>query len=224
MIASLCEGLERARLEKVRADAANVGGKGGASGVGLLLAPFERKDFIGLDLESRQNRKRAGGRFKKNLGDACLQAYLLEDALIYYEGALEVLRSCHDWLWLGSVLEALCCLTVIVAKQESHRLEKSRSLVRNAAKIDEKALLRRLPAKSNELVEKFRELVIHYSKYRQAGIIETEASVKAVRILTEKSFVGVVASTKTLAAAEFMQNVVFINLNLTDMEKVSNDV
>ena len=51
----------------------------------LLCAPFERKDFVGLDMESRNNRKRVVGRLKKNLADLSLQAGLLAEAWNYYQ-------------------------------------------------------------------------------------------------------------------------------------------
>ena len=35
----------------------------------LLCTPFEKKDFVGLDLESRANKKRIHGRYQKYLGD-----------------------------------------------------------------------------------------------------------------------------------------------------------
>lgn len=38
----------------------------------------------------------------------------------------------------------------------------------------------------DELLEKYHEAVVHYSKYRNAGVIETEASIKAVQILAEQ--------------------------------------
>ena len=49
-----------------------------------------------------------------------------------------------------------------------------------------------------------REIVVHYSKYRHAGVIETEACIKAVHVLIEQG--------NLLFASEFLQNVVFINL------------
>lgn len=39
--------------------------------VSLLLAPFEKKDFVGLDMESRVNKKRIMGRITKNLAGKC---------------------------------------------------------------------------------------------------------------------------------------------------------
>lgn len=82
--------------------------------VSLLLAPFEKKDFIGLDLESRNNRKRCVGRMTKHLGDLCLQAGLPADALYHYNSASNVLQAVNDWLWLGAAYEGLCVASVLV--------------------------------------------------------------------------------------------------------------
>lgn len=38
----------------------------------------------------------------------------------------------------------------------------------------------------DEILEKYHEAVVHYSKYRNAGVIETEASIKAVHVLSEQ--------------------------------------
>ena len=43
-------------------------------------------------------------------------------------------------------------------------------------------------------------------------MIETEASIKAVRVLTEQC--------NYMMAAEFLQNIVFINLQMNDVEKI----
>lgn len=51
-------------------------------------------------------------------------------------------------------------------------------------------------------------------QYRNAGVVETEASIKAVHVLIEQR--------RYLMAAEFLSNVVFINLQLSDEEKVKN--
>lgn len=72
--------------------------------VSLLLAPFEKRDFVGLDMESRSNRKRCLGRMTKHLGDLCLQAGLPGDALGYYTTAVESLRAINDWLWIGGIM------------------------------------------------------------------------------------------------------------------------
>ena len=41
--------------------------------------------------------------------------------------------------------------------------------------------------------------MVHYSKYRNAGVVETEASIKAVHVLIEQR--------KYLMAADFLANV-----------------
>ena len=66
--------------------------------------------------------------------------------------------------------------------------------------------------KASDIIDKYKECVVHYSKYRHAGVIETEASIKAVRVLTEQC--------NYLLAAEFLQNIVFINLQMNDEEKI----
>lgn len=82
--------------------------------VSLLLAPFEKKDFVGLDLESGNMRKRCVGRMTKHLGDLCLQAGLLADALYHYNSAANTLQAVKDWLWLGAAYEGLCAASVLV--------------------------------------------------------------------------------------------------------------
>ena len=82
--------------------------------VSLLLAPFERKDFVGLDLESRTNRKRCIGRMTKHLGDLSLQAGLVTEALSYYNSAVDILKAVNDWLWLGGAYEGLCAASVVL--------------------------------------------------------------------------------------------------------------
>lgn len=64
-----------------------------------------------------------------------------------------------------------------------------------------------------EIAKKYREAIVHYSKHKNAGIVETEASFKATRISIEQNC--------TLQAASFLNNVVFINLTLSEQEKVT---
>lgn len=63
-----------------------------------------------------------------------------------------------------------------------------------------------------EISEKYRIAIIHYSKYQNAGIIETEACFKAARIAVEQN--------NSLHASSFLQNVIFINLTLSEQEKI----
>ena len=162
----------------------------------LLCAPFERKDFVGLDMESRNNRKRVVGRLKKHLGDLSLQAGLLAEAWNYYQVAADVLKPANDWLWLGASLEGLCAVSVCLQDQQSRGVS-----------VGSRGL------SDHDMVEKYREAVIHYGKYKHAGIIETEASIKAVLVLIDQG--------NYLLAAEFLQNIVFINLQMNDAEKIA---
>ena len=81
---------------------------------------------------------------------------------------------------------------------------------RGGIEADEK-FKKRIVSK-RELVDNLKQIVVSYSKYRHAGVMETEASIKAVQVL--------IAQGNILYAAEFLQNVVFINLNMSDEEKV----
>lgn len=41
---------------------------------------------------------------RKHVGDLCLQAGMLQDALVHYHMAVELLRAVNDFLWLGGEL------------------------------------------------------------------------------------------------------------------------
>jgi hypothetical protein len=88
--------------------------KNGNDKLPFYCAPFERKDFVGLDLESRTNKKRTYGRHRKHLGDLGLLCDMPLEALAHYESAAEILRSCNDWIWLAGALEGLCSIAVMV--------------------------------------------------------------------------------------------------------------
>ncbi|XP_076645685.1 trafficking protein particle complex subunit brun isoform X2 [Halictus rubicundus] len=199
--------------------------------VSLLLAPFEKKDFIGLDLESRNNRKRCVGRMTKHLGDLCLQAGLPADALSNYNSAASVLQAVNDWLWLGAAFEGLCAVSALVLYPNMCRslpLQRNSSLQEGSpGKQRGSQAVATLPSppaievvKSNmphillpeEISKKYREAIVHYSKYQYAGIIETEASFKATRISIEQNC--------TLQAASYLSNVVLISLSLSEQEKI----
>ncbi|XP_022916295.2 protein brunelleschi [Onthophagus taurus] len=192
--------------------------------VSLLLAPFEKKDFVGLDMESRNNKKRCTGRMTKHLGDLCLQAGLLPESLTYYANAAETLKSVNDWLWLGAAYEGLCAASALVLYPNIQRnvsLHRNSSLQECSPKRNSITIppIDIFPKKDipnilqpEDISKRYREAIIHYSKYQNAGIIETEASFKAARISVEQNH--------SLQAASFLQNVVFINLTLSEQEKI----
>ena len=227
--------------------------------VSLLLAPFEKKDFVGLDMESRTNKKRCMGRVTKNLADLTLQCGLLADSLNYYHAASETLRAIGDSLWLGSASEGLCAVSAIYLYPELrntvnfqrntslqdptatgsplHQLDKlarksdgCQQILKNRADLKinleknnftktteanplsnsstssassiassssagsslssssiENGEKKHSNAQNNfptnilqpeEITSRYRDAIINYSKYRNAGIIETEAALK----------------------------------------------
>uniref|UniRef100_A0A8C7IEZ9 Trafficking protein particle complex subunit 9 n=1 Tax=Oncorhynchus kisutch TaxID=8019 RepID=A0A8C7IEZ9_ONCKI len=189
----------------------------------LLCVPFEKKDFVGLDTDSRHYKKRCQGRMRKHVGDLCLQAGMLQDALVHYHMAVELLRSVNDFLWLGAALEGLCSASVIfhypggTAGKASGR-EPSLAhgaLTANGISADTSSEIGR--AKNclgpEDIIEKYKEAISYYGKYKNAGVIELEACVKAVRVLAIQK--------RAMEASEFLQNAVYINLGqLSEEEKI----
>lgn len=248
--------------------------------VSLLLAPFEKKDFIGLDLESRNNRKRCMGRATKHLGDLTLQSGLINESLNLFQAASETLRAISDSLWLGAANEGLCSASAIlhyptIRNKLSLSLQRNSSLpehqqqqqkeLRSPEKDRKKStdFIRTLENTSttvggdplnvidssgsssnssstssvastttnstgsssttssqlpsnilapDEITNKYRDAIINYSKYRHAGIIETEAALKAARICIEQN--------QNLDVSMFLQNVLYINLNMSEQQRV----
>lgn len=77
------------------------------------------------------------------------------------------------------------------------------------------APIRELPAnilRSEQITSHYRDAIINYSKYRHAGVIETEAALKAARVCIEQR--------NNLDVAMFLQNVLYINLNMSELERV----
>ena len=259
--------------------------------VSLLLAPFEKKDFVGLDMESRVNKKRIMGRVTKNLADLTLQCGLLAESLNYYCASAETLRGIGDSLWLGAATEGICASSSIILyphlrhsvnfqrnislqgnlstspQKNLHRASDGNRQIMQHRKFDMKIKLEKSqnpyqdssPSSSSESSKssntmslsnpsssenssndsdvkpandvkhqsqtmpsnilqpdeisiKYREAIINYSKYRMAGIIETEAALKAARICIEQN--------QNLDVAMFLQNVLYINLNMNEQERV----
>lgn len=70
------------------------GERGGGGGTVIT------RRFPGI-LSFRHYKKRCQGRMRKHVGDLCLQAGMLQDALVHYHMSVELLRSVNDFLWLG---------------------------------------------------------------------------------------------------------------------------
>ncbi|XP_059338080.1 trafficking protein particle complex subunit 9 isoform X1 [Ammospiza nelsoni] len=209
----------------------------------LLCVPFEKKDFVGLDTDSRHYKKRCQGRMRKHVGDLCLQAGMLQDSLVHYHMAVELLRSVNDFLWLGAALEGLCSASVIYhypggtgGKVGSRRAQGGSlsaeagnrhrpgaqevlidpgALTSNGINADTSAEIGRAKncLSPEDIIEKYKEAISYYGKYKNAGVIELEACVKAVRVLAMQK--------RSMEASEFLQNAVYINLRqLSEEEKI----
>ncbi|XP_038827486.1 trafficking protein particle complex subunit 9-like [Salvelinus namaycush] len=203
----------------------------------LLCVPFEKKDFVGLDTDSRHYKKRCQGRMRKHVGDLCLQAGMLQDALVHYHMAVELLRSVNDFLWLGAALEGLCSASVIfhypggtagkasgrersLAQGQGQAADAGKrhrpgALTANGISADTSSEIGRAKncLSPEDIIEKYKEAISYYGKYKNAGVIELEACVKAVRVLAIQK--------RAMEASEFLQNAVYINLGqLSEEEKI----
>uniref|UniRef100_A0AAR2JLH1 Trafficking protein particle complex 9 n=1 Tax=Pygocentrus nattereri TaxID=42514 RepID=A0AAR2JLH1_PYGNA len=199
----------------------------------LLCVPFEKKDFVGLDTDSRHYKKRCQGRMRKHVGDLCLQAGMLQDALVHYHMAVELLRSVNDFLWLGAALEGLCSASVIFhypggtagksgarkpsisAATDTGKRHRPGALTTSGISADTSSEIGRAKncLSQEDIIEKYKEAISYYGKYKNAGVIELEACVKAVRVLAIQK--------RAMEASEFLQNAVYINLGqLSEEEKI----
>lgn len=120
----------------------------------------------------------------KHLGDLCLQAGLINESLTYYATAAETLKTINDWLWLGAAYEGQSAVSSIVIYpniQRGSALHRNASLQEGSPKkiatsplntiVDITALKKTLPhlLVPDEIARKYREAIIHYSKYQNAG-------------------------------------------------------
>uniref|UniRef100_A0ACB8FFE3 Trafficking protein particle complex subunit 9 n=1 Tax=Sphaerodactylus townsendi TaxID=933632 RepID=A0ACB8FFE3_9SAUR len=180
---------------------------------------------------------------RKHVGDLCLQAGMLQDSLVHYHMAVELLRSVNDFLWLGAALEGLCSASVIYhypggtgGKVGPRRAQGSSvpaeagnrhrpgaqevlidpgALTSNGINADTSTEIGRAKncLSPEDIIDKYKEAISYYSKYKNAGVIELEACVKAVRVLAIQK--------RSMEASEFLQNAVYINLRqLSEEEKI----
>ncbi|WAR17216.1 TPPC9-like protein [Mya arenaria] len=76
----------------------------------LLCAPFEKKDYVGVDTDTKSFKKKCQGRFRKHLADLCLLAGMPGEAMLHYSTALDTLKPVNDWLWMAG--EAMLHYTI----------------------------------------------------------------------------------------------------------------
>ncbi|GFS33195.1 trafficking protein particle complex subunit 9 [Trichonephila inaurata madagascariensis] len=198
----------------------------------LLTAPFEKKNFVGIDTDTKIYKKRCLGRMKKHIGDLALQAGLPLEALSLYVTSIEHLKSGQDWLWLAAAYEGQCSASVIlqseakgiplkeqtpdrfkipVPKIMKTNASQSKSLPPYLDPVEYKNLGKSI-LNFEEIAEKYQEAIMHYEKYQGAAIVELECSMKAARVF--------IAFDKKVEAAKVLQNVVFTSVVQTDDQKV----
>ncbi|KFM64885.1 hypothetical protein X975_24307, partial [Stegodyphus mimosarum] len=200
----------------------------------LLTAPFEKKNFVGIDTDTRVYKKRCLGRMKKHIGDLALQAGLPLEALSLYATSVENLKSGQDWLWLASAYEGQCAASLILMYPSQNRnvcLQRNSSVplgvhagkMRSAPSNASRSLPVGIDGNEykhhgknilsfEEISEKYAEAIAHYGKYQGASIVEIECNLKFARALAMQE--------KYLEAAECLKNVVFTALPQTDEEKM----
>ncbi|XP_022357844.1 trafficking protein particle complex subunit 9 isoform X2 [Enhydra lutris kenyoni] len=171
---------------------------------------------------------------RKHVGDLCLQAGMLQDSLVHYHMSVELLRSVNDFLWLGAALEGLCSASVIYhypggtggrtgarrfqgssLPAEAANRHRPGALTTNGINPDTSSEIGRAKncLSPEDIIDKYKEAISYYSKYKNAGVVELEACVKAVRVLAIQK--------RSMEASEFLQNAVYINLRqLSEEEKI----
>ncbi|XP_052097237.1 trafficking protein particle complex subunit 9-like [Mytilus californianus] len=202
----------------------------------LICAPFEKKDYVGLDTDTKSFRKKCQGRLRKHLADLCLQAGISGEAILHYETAIDILKPVNDWLWIGACFEGLCSASVILVyprvKNPTLRRVESMS-IKPGSSMGKETKIRAGSLKHNyttnglqeladpvaktalnpaDIIDKYRECILNYSKFKLAAVIELEACLKACRFLIQQR--------NLLQAADFLQNVVYINIQSTDEDKI----
>ncbi|CAL1295465.1 unnamed protein product [Larinioides sclopetarius] len=197
----------------------------------LLTAPFEKKNFVGIDTDTKVYKKRCLGRMKKHIGDLALQAGLPLEALPLYISSTESLKSGQDWLWLAAAYEGQCAASAILQSEakdiplKEHSPERfkipvpkimkstsqSKSLPPYLDPVEYKNLGKSILS-FEEIAEKYEEAIMHYEKYQGAAIVELECSMKAARVF--------IAYQKFIEASKVLQNVVFTSVIQSDEQKV----
>ena len=144
-----------------------------------------------ISTSSNASKKQLAGRHRKYIGDLCLLTGMTRDALLSYHTAVDALRSAGDNLWLAATLESVCVASTIQIEEDSDHAVTSVDII----------------------YEKLCESIKLYSRYKQAGILEIEASCVAARLIYKLG--------KKLEATSFAHNAVYVSLPIkSQMEKV----
>ncbi|MFT7811637.1 trafficking protein particle complex subunit 9 isoform X1 [Arapaima gigas] len=203
----------------------------------LLCVPFEKKDFVGLDTDSRMFLPCASW---DKMTLMLLGKSHLFFLLNYYFSLFTFCLCLALFVFLFSFI--LSCEFIIGCKKVScgpvhgycpvlflpwsigfglpHIDGSSVSvlecaLTTNGISADTSSEIGRAKncLSPEDIIEKYKEAISYYGKYKNAGVIELEACVKAVRVLAIQK--------RAMEASEFLQNAVYINLGqLSEEEKI----
>nr|XP_039252009.1 trafficking protein particle complex subunit 9-like [Styela clava] len=185
----------------------------------LIATPFENPDEKN-ESDSKVMRKKCSGRHYKHLADVNLLVGQISEALQCYHSALDILIPINDTVWVGSALEGLCVVSALVHFASLKTEKSSVNFTLDPRNLSKKPIssfaapdVKKLCISSmKDLVDRYREAIIHYSRYKNLAVIEMEACIKATKVFAEaKSF---------LEASEFIQNAVYITLNVSDTERL----
>ncbi|OQR69511.1 protein brunelleschi-like [Tropilaelaps mercedesae] len=201
----------------------------------ILIAPFEKREFVGIDTDSRQYRKRWVARNKKMLADISLQLGYVQEALALYSEAMETFRAVGDLLWLGAVYEGQCAASAGhlqppgkggLIRNQSFPMRSRRntpvslsnptlthagsckSLPVDVDPIEAKQFGRDLLT-LDEIVEKIREANVTYERFSHAIGPHVEVNLKLTRLLA--------TFDRHLQATDYLQTAIVINCRLNEV-------
>lgn len=191
----------------------------------LITAPFENANEKNNETESKTMRKKCSGRHYKHLADVNLLVGQISEALQCYHTALDILIPVDDSVWVGSALEGLCVVSALVYFAElkleemaptkqplTFTLDPRNLSSKQTASLATPEIKKLCITSIKDLVDRYREAIIHYSRCKSLAVIEMEACIKATKVFAE--------AKKFLEASEFIQNAVYINLNVSDAERL----
>ncbi|XP_022659827.1 protein brunelleschi-like [Varroa jacobsoni] len=200
----------------------------------ILIAPNEKREFVGIDVDSRQYRKRWLARNKKMLADISLQLGYVQEALALYSEAMDTFRAVGDLLWLGAVYEGQCAASAGhlqlpgkggLVRNQSFPMRSRRntpvslsnptlthagsckSLPIDVDPIEAKQFGRDLLT-LDEIVEKIREANVTYERFSHAVGPHIEVNLKLTRLLS--------LFERHLQAADYLQTAIVINCRLNE--------
>ncbi|XP_033058593.1 trafficking protein particle complex subunit 9 [Trachypithecus francoisi] len=204
----------------------------------LLCVPFEKKDFVGLDTDSSLaatcevgrewpapalQRRGEGLKLTGSMDEEPRSDPLTHAFFLCHMGTSDIFQS--------PTSRRMKCVLVVIFKSSfvfqikyhnlfflpgaQEVLIDPGALTTNGINPDTSTEIGRAKncLSPEDIIDKYKEAISYYSKYKNAGVIELEACIKAVRVLAIQK--------RSMEASEFLQNAVYINLQqLSEEEKI----